>query len=123
MTLALRNMVPFVHVRDVARSIAFYEKLGFELRKTHAEREDAPPFWAWMEGGNGQLMLGQSNGPIAADQQAVMFYLYYDDIAQVHADLVTAGLAVGPLRYPFYCPRGEFRLHDPDDYVLMLAHS
>lgn len=123
MTTALRNIVPFVHVTDVPRSIAFYQQLGFALRKTHAAQEGGAPIWAWLEGGHGQLMLGQGSGPIDAGQQAVLFYLYFDDIEGVHRQLADAGLKVGPLKYPFYCPLGEFRLHDPDDYVLMLTHS
>ncbi|GGD50384.1 VOC family protein [Pseudoxanthomonas indica] len=123
MTAGLRNLVPFVHVQDVARSIAFYEKLGFVLQKTHAEPGTTQPIWAWLEGGHGQLMLGQSSGPIDAGQQAVLFYLYFEDVKATHAELAAAGLPVGPLRFPFYCPQGEFRLHDPDDYVLLLAHS
>lgn len=123
MANALGNIVPFVHVSDVPRSIAFYQQLGFELRNTHAAHPGGAPVWAWLVGGQGQLMLGQSSGPIDAGQQAVLFYLYFDDIQSVHQRLSDAGLAVGPMAYPFYCPQGEFRLHDPDDYVLMLTHT
>lgn len=30
----VQNLIPFVHVTDVQRSIAFYELLGFELKDT-----------------------------------------------------------------------------------------
>jgi hypothetical protein len=30
---------------------------------------------------------------------------------------------VGEMKVPFYCPKGEFRLEDPDGYVLMLTHT
>ena len=56
-------------------------------------------------------------------QQAVLFYLYYDDIAAVRAELAARGLPVGEMKFPFYCPKGEFRLMDPDGYVLMLTHT
>jgi hypothetical protein len=36
----VRDLIPFVRVSEVARSIAFYELLGFELRDTHEPRLD-----------------------------------------------------------------------------------
>jgi hypothetical protein len=27
------------------------------------------------------------------------------------------------MAYPFYAPRGEFRLTDPDGYTLMITHT
>jgi len=32
------DLIPFIHVTDVARSIAFYEALGFRLGKAYAPR-------------------------------------------------------------------------------------
>jgi len=34
----VRDLIPFVHVGDVARSIDFYEQLGFQLKDTRARR-------------------------------------------------------------------------------------
>ena len=31
-----------------------------------------------------------------------------------------AGVAGGEIKSPFYAPRGEFRVEDPDGYVLMV---
>jgi len=58
-----------------------------------------------------------------ASQQAVLFYLYCDDVAATRAELQIAGVAVGEIRYEFYAPRGEFRVEDPDGYVLMITHT
>jgi hypothetical protein len=58
-----------------------------------------------------------------ASQQAVLFYLYYDDIAATREALAAQGLPVGEMSFPFYCPKGEFRIVDPDGYVLMLTHT
>lgn len=41
------DLIPFVHVHDVARSIAFYELLGFEARDTYPDGE--PLDWAALE--------------------------------------------------------------------------
>jgi hypothetical protein len=66
-------------------------------------------------------MVGFASGPIDSGQQAVLFYLYFDDIRQTHAALAALGYAAGGIKYSFYMPGGEFRLKDPDGYVLMLA--
>jgi hypothetical protein len=58
-----------------------------------------------------------------ASQQAVLFYLYVEDVAAKHAELAAAGLDVGAITFPFYSQRGEFRMTDPDGYVLMITHT
>jgi hypothetical protein len=79
--------------------------------------------WAALERGNAALMLARAREPVVPGQQAVLFYLYYDDIAATHAALSAKGLSVGEMAFPFYCPKGEFRLGDPDGYCLMLTHT
>ena len=53
----------------------------------------------------------------------MLFYLYCDDLPAKHADLLARGIAAGPVERPFYAPRGEFRVTDPDGYALMLTHT
>lgn len=118
-----RSLVAMAHVASVPRSIEFYGKLGFELRNTHAPQSGAEPVWAFLESGHAMLMVSKADGPFEAAQQAVLFYVYFDDVDGTHARLARAGIEVGPIRYPFYCPRGEFRVIDPDGYVLMVAHT
>ena len=33
------------------------------------------------------------------------------------------GVKVGPVKYPFYSPRGEFRVDDLDGYTLFVSHA
>jgi hypothetical protein len=68
-------------------------------------------------------MVTKADGMVDAGQQAILFYVYTPDVAAYREGLVAAGLDAGPLQYPFWAPRGEFRLHDPDDYVLMVTHT
>jgi len=112
-----------VHVTDLARSIAFYERLGFRVENTFTPPDRPGPTWAWLELGSARLMLAKASAPVVPEQQAVLFYLYYDDAEATHAELRAAGVAVGELSYPFYCPRGEFPVTDPDGYCLMLTHA
>jgi len=118
-----KQLVALAYVADVAASMAFYEKLGFEIGNKHTDEGSGLVDWAALERGNASLMLGKASAPVVASQQAVLFYLYYDDIDATRAALSAQGLAVGEMRYPFYCPKGEFRLLDPDGYVLMLTHT
>jgi catechol 2,3-dioxygenase-like lactoylglutathione lyase family enzyme len=119
----LRSLVPLAHVASVPESIAFYEKLGFEVANTFTAPESKDPSWVWLERGNARLMLSQASAPILPEEQAVLFYLYFDDVGETRRTLEGAGIACGPISHPFYSPRGEFRVKDPDGYALMLAHT
>lgn len=119
----LRSLVPFVHVANVQESIAFYSKLGLEVAHTFTPPEAADPSWVWLERGDARLMLAKASAPVVAEEQAVLFYLYFEDVAATRNDLEQSGVAVGPIAYPFYAPRGEFRVRDPDGYVLMITHT
>jgi catechol 2,3-dioxygenase-like lactoylglutathione lyase family enzyme len=121
--MALRSLVPFAHVADLAASIAFYEKLGFHVKNSWTHPSSDRPTWAWLQCDDAHLMVAKSSGPIVPDEQAVFFYLYADDVAATHAELRDAGIEVGEITYAFYAPRGEFFVRDPDGYGLRITHS
>lgn len=121
MNARTRSLVAFCHVADVERSIAFYADLGFGVLNTVVPGGTTTPVWAWLESEKASLMVGKASGPVDASQQAVLFYLYFDNIEETRAALVARGHAPGEIKYPFYMPGGECRLEDPDGYVLMLA--
>lgn len=123
MTMQTRQLVPMVSVKDVERSVGFYEQLGFEVGNTFAPEGTTKTAWAWLRCGEAQLMLAQASEAIVADQQSVLFYLYTDDVDAAHAALAEAGLSPGDISTPFYAPRGEFQVVDPDGYVLMITHT
>ena len=97
------------------------EYLGFRLANSVTPEGGNTPTWAWLQSGQASLMIAQASAPIDPQQQAVLFYRYFDDIRQTHAELTRLGHAPGEIRFPFYMPGGECRLSDPDGYVLMLA--
>jgi predicted enzyme related to lactoylglutathione lyase len=112
-----------VSVADVERSIEFYGKLGFEVGNTFREEGGTKPMWAWVYSDGAQLMLAAAEEAVVADQQRVLFYIYTDDVAAARASVAEAGLDPGPISTPFYAPRGEFQLVDPDGYVVMVTHT
>jgi len=121
MAAQTRSLVAFAHVADVERSIKFYADLGFSVKNTVVPQGHSTPIWAWLGSENANLMVGLANGPVDASQQAILFYLYFDDIEQTRGALVELGHSPSEIKYPFYMPSGECRLEDPDGYVLMLA--
>ena len=67
----VEGLVPFVHVRDVMRSTAFYEQFGFQVHNTY--EEDGRRVWCWLERHQARLMLAEADAPVAASEQAVLF--------------------------------------------------
>jgi catechol 2,3-dioxygenase-like lactoylglutathione lyase family enzyme len=139
MTL-IQNLVPMAHVADVEDSIGFYTShLGFSVRNRleHGGRT----FWAWLDSGSASLMLSAASAPVDPEQQAVLFYLYADDVAGLREKLLAEGLAEGEaykggnppgsggrrlvyrITHPHYMPKGELRIADPDGYVLLVGQT
>lgn len=123
MTSPVRAVVAMAHVGSVPASLAFYEKLGFETGNTFTPQGAAEPAWASLVSGSAELMITKASHPFDAEQQAVLFYVYVDDVAAKHVELTAAGVACGDIRFEFYAPRGEFRVADPDGYTLMITHT
>jgi catechol 2,3-dioxygenase-like lactoylglutathione lyase family enzyme len=115
----VRDLIPFVHVGDVARSIDFYELLGFELKDTYGH--DGRLDWAALESGDAQLMLARASAPIERERQAVLFYLYADDLAALRDQLRANNIAVGEIVDGSPGPAREMGLADPDGWCLMVA--
>ncbi len=137
--LAVNRLVPYAHVANVGQSMTFYALLGFApvnvVRDAHGGGE---PYWAMLSSGQAEIMLARASGPIDAGQQAVLFYMYAEDVGALRAHLLASGLADGnsfhgqpgpdggrgvvfAINRPAYMPAGEMRVHDPDGYVLQIG--
>ena len=117
-----------IHVADVERSAAFYQRLGFEVgnRVPRSGRMQwtwlyAPKAADWKRGPN--LMLARSSRVIDSDAQDVLFYLYAADLKTLRRGLLAEGVGVSEIAYPEYLPNGECCVKDPDGYTLMVAQS
>jgi catechol 2,3-dioxygenase-like lactoylglutathione lyase family enzyme len=113
------RLVPFVHVEDVERTIAFYQHLGFVVASVYKYRERA--VWATLESGDAELMVSTDGDPIDPAGQGVLFYLYSDDLAGLHGQLLANEVEAGEIEDGSPGPRQEMRVTDPDGYVLMIA--
>lgn len=131
------RLVPFAHATDVDASITFYALLGFSIKSALRDPQGRA-FWAMLASGHAELMLAQASGPIDHAQQAILLYMYTNDVAALRSHLLAKGLADGQaffgqpgpsdgrrvafnITHPHHMPAGELRLHDPDGYVILVG--
>ncbi len=138
-TVPVSSVVAMIRVADVLKSAEFYRNLGFQIG--NAVPREGPPFhWAWLyqpeapnwkTGANLMLSKGWVTADAPADEAAeanikaktILFYLYAPDLRSLHEMLIRKGIQAGEITFPEYLPEGEFRVQDPDGYVLMIAQS
>jgi catechol 2,3-dioxygenase-like lactoylglutathione lyase family enzyme len=116
----IRDLVAYAHVRDVAASVDFYGLLGFEPISTVGGRGEGA-WWVYLQADRARLMLAVASEPVVAEAQAVLFYLYTDDVVGLRDQLIRDGLDPSGVRHPPHMPAGEIRLRDPDGYVLLIG--
>lgn len=120
MTVKAGYSTPMLHVADIARSIRFYERLGFETVDTEGEADCLS--WARMHCEGGAIMLLAAEEPVDPSVQAVLLYMYTPDLPGLREHLLGAGVEVPPIRHPEYMPSGEIHLKDPDGYSILIGH-
>ncbi len=135
--------IPMAHVANVDRSIEFYTLLGFACESRFSDDGDAT-YFASMVSEKAHLMLTRASAPVIAGEQAILFYMYSNDVQSLRKHLLGKRLIDGgkppserehnecaeelPDRqsvfeptYPFYMPAGEIRIQDPDGYVILVG--
>ena len=115
----VNGLIPFVHVEDVDRSIAFYYHLGFIVASVYKYK--GRPVWAALRSEGAELMVTTDGDSIDPNGQGVLFYLYSSNLAALREQLLADGIEVGEIADGTPGPRREMRLTDPDGYVLMVA--
>lgn len=110
------DLIPYLHVADVAASAAFYGRLGFVV--ADRREEDGRLVWACLEVAHARLMLAIAGAPVEADRQAMLLSLFVRDLDGLRERLVADGVAVGDVAAG--APR-QLRVDDPDGYCLMLT--
>ena len=84
------DLIPFVHVADVERSIGFYERLGFRVAERLHEPEGVD--WALLKTGDARVMLARATAAVDPKAQAVLFYLYTTNLRALREDVVAGGV-------------------------------
>jgi glyoxalase/bleomycin resistance protein/dioxygenase superfamily protein len=110
---------PLLHVREIERSIRFYELLGFITVDTDRGK---PLGWARLHCEGGAVMFARAEEPVNPSVQAVLLYMYTPDLVGLREQLLASGIKVPPIRRPEYMPSGEVRIDDPDGYTILVGH-
>lgn len=140
----VNRLVPMAHVADVDAAAAFYAMLGFTIESQY-KRPDGITNFVGMIAGTAKLFLARASGPIVPSQQAVLFYMYTEDVQALRQHLLQQGLedggippgfrklgsegympernAVYSICHPFYMPEGELRVQDLDGYTLLIGQT
>jgi hypothetical protein len=116
------RVVAFVDVRDVTASVAFYGLLGFAMGGEH-HTADGRLVWAALHSGAAELMLNETDEPVDAAAQGVLFYLFSDDLPGLREHLRAHGAVPSEIADGSPGPSAEMRVDDPDGYCLMIAAS
>jgi hypothetical protein len=66
-------------------------------------------------------MLARASTPIDPSQQAMLFYLYSDDLEALREHLLVHDANPGPIRDGSPGPAHELRVRDPDGYTAIIA--
>jgi len=117
----VNGLIPFVHVEDVERSIAFYYYLGFTVASVYKYR--GRPVWADLCSDGAELMVTTDGDSIDPAGQGVLFYLYSSNLVALREQILAEGIDVGEIVDGAPGPQQEMRLTDPDGYVLMVAQA
>jgi catechol 2,3-dioxygenase-like lactoylglutathione lyase family enzyme len=143
---AIQSLVPYAHVADVERSLAFYERLGF-ARGDVVKGSSGTPVWGSLHRGGAHLFVALATEPIDPRAQAVLFYAHTADVRALREHLLACGakdggeFAASAGHGPYvrameppsaegvvfsivarpYMPGGELRVHDPDGYCLLIG--
>ncbi len=114
------GLIPMANVADVQRSIDFYALLGLRVRNT-VKNPDGQLQWAHLHCQSADLMFSHASDTIDAKRHTVVFYLYSPDLVALRNHLLAHGIKVSEITYPFYMPKGEICLTDPDGYTLLIG--
>jgi catechol 2,3-dioxygenase-like lactoylglutathione lyase family enzyme len=120
MTPGLQSMVAVTYVRDISRSRAFYDQLGFrELRAGSGPASG----WVYLQQNGHFVLLASSQPPPEIPPLPLLFYFFVDDLDALVTVLRAAGLAAEHGGYPPHALGGEVKVLDPDGNTVLLGQA
>jgi catechol 2,3-dioxygenase-like lactoylglutathione lyase family enzyme len=111
-------MVAVTYVKDIDVSQAFYGLLGFQ---EHSRGQAATSAWSSLRHGDHQLLLASTKPQLTIPSLPLLFYFFFEDVAEVVSNLKAADVAVDHMGFPAHAPGGELRLADPDGNTVLIG--
>jgi catechol 2,3-dioxygenase-like lactoylglutathione lyase family enzyme len=118
MTAAVQSIVAVTYVRDLDRSRAFYEILGFHQESSGKAAASA---WSALRSDGNSVVLTATQPPLEVPRLPLLFYFYYADLSAVVDAVRAAGVTAAHLGYPPHALGGEVKLLDPDGNTVLLG--
>lgn len=113
------TVVPLLWVKNIEKSIRFYEEIGFEISETWKPKEKIE--WCRIEFHDAALMLQQTSNSETQQQisedNGIQLYFITDDVEVVYHQIRTRGIEVSPPKIEFYGMKQVF-VTDPDGRTL-----
>ncbi|HEY3643814.1 MAG TPA: VOC family protein [Gammaproteobacteria bacterium] len=115
--MRFQKVMPVLVVKDVARAVAFYGQLGFQVTK---QMEG----WATLAHGEVEIMFSLPNDFMRHDQPLLTGALYFkvDDVAPLWEKMKDAAKLSYALQDFGYGTK-EFAIFDPDGYLIQFAQE
>jgi catechol 2,3-dioxygenase-like lactoylglutathione lyase family enzyme len=110
-------VTPMLHVADIARSLRFYQLLGFEVIDVAGEGGNIGWARAHCEGGALMFLTTEGEKP-----HPLLLYLYTPDLKVFRDHLLANGVNAPEIRHPQYMRSGELCLNDPDGNIILIGH-
>jgi catechol 2,3-dioxygenase-like lactoylglutathione lyase family enzyme len=114
------------YVKNLAKTVQFYETLGFETKKQDATHATLYSNWFWIDflaiakNGRTERYERAKGSDLTSKGAGIFLYLSVDNVDEFHKELLSKGLR--PSTKPQDQPWGnrEFILRDPDGYNLVI---
>ena len=109
--MSVQEVIPVLHVRSATQSVAWYERLGFQLDGEHTFGPGMPVY-AFMSAGKQSLHLSEHKGDARPD---TLLYVYVSDLGAL-AEAFGAPIVEQPWGR-------EVHLEDPDGNRLRIGEQ
>lgn len=108
-----RKVVPMIHVPDVESTARWYEGIGFEIVRTHAD--EGVMSWALLAFGTTEVMLNEGGRLSRDHRREVDLYVHVDDLDGMRMRVADRAEIVEELHDTLYGMR-EFIIRDPNRF-------
>ncbi len=118
MTATVESMVSVTYVRDIDRSRAFYELLGFQEQSAGS---GATSGWMYLHHNGHFLLLASTKPPLDVPRLPLLFYFFLSDLDAALARVEGSGVTVARVGHPPHALGGEAKILDPDGNTVLLG--